>query len=126
MVEHSKTVRGTFSNPGYSKATSKPPQLGDPTSLEREKFDSAGSASATTNSDSVNQKDGKELPRSKSVRVTLANASGPKVNRSMLGDPVSLKAETSNSNADVGPGGWGTKQEVLEGKSGAGSSKSKL
>lgn len=41
---------------------------------------------------------GKEnLPHSKTVRGTLANKDGKEVNKTQLGDPVSLKAETSNT-----------------------------
>ncbi|KAE8837012.1 hypothetical protein HRS9122_07167 [Pyrenophora teres f. teres] len=39
-----------------------------------------------------------ELPHSKTVRGTLANKDGNKVNRTQLGDPASLKAETSLTN----------------------------
>ncbi|EDU51338.1 hypothetical protein PtrSN002B_002533 [Pyrenophora tritici-repentis] len=39
-----------------------------------------------------------ELPHSKTVRGTLANKDGNKVNRTQLGDPASLKAETSSTN----------------------------
>ncbi|RMZ71574.1 hypothetical protein GMOD_00006702 [Pyrenophora seminiperda CCB06] len=39
-----------------------------------------------------------ELPHSKTVRGTLANNDGKKVNRTLLGDPASLKAETSSTN----------------------------
>ncbi|KAL6706612.1 hypothetical protein ACN47E_005368 [Coniothyrium glycines] len=38
-----------------------------------------------------------DLPHSKKVRGTLANDDGKKVNRTQLGDPASLKAETSNT-----------------------------
>jgi len=40
----------------------------------------------------------KELPHSKTVRGTLANNDGKRVNRTQLGDPASLKAETSSTN----------------------------
>ena len=39
-----------------------------------------------------------ELPHSKKVRGTLANNDGKRVNRTQLGDPASLKAETSSTN----------------------------
>ncbi|KAF1947646.1 hypothetical protein EJ02DRAFT_1123 [Clathrospora elynae] len=43
-------------------------------------------------------KEGKDdLPHSKKVRGTLANDDGNKVNKTQLGDPVSLKAETSKT-----------------------------
>jgi hypothetical protein len=38
-----------------------------------------------------------DLPHSKKVRGTLANDDGKKVNRTQLGDPASLKAETSKT-----------------------------
>lgn len=39
-----------------------------------------------------------ELPHSKKVRGTLSNTDGQKVNKTQLGDPTSLKAETSTTN----------------------------
>jgi hypothetical protein len=121
---HSKTVRGTLDNPKTQEAihsNQKPPQLGDATSLKPEnddkKLPSNDSApprgqgndadsdpGAPTVSDpyrkneraaSVEPKE--ELPHSKKVRGTLANDDGKKVNRTQLGDPASLKAETSKS-----------------------------
>ncbi|CAO2647838.1 Nn.00g087600.m01.CDS01 [Neocucurbitaria sp. VM-36] len=41
--------------------------------------------------------EGNGLPHSKTVRGTLANDDGKKVNNTQLGDPASLKAETSKS-----------------------------
>ncbi|KAF2280648.1 uncharacterized protein EI97DRAFT_3991 [Westerdykella ornata] len=41
-----------------------------------------------------------ELPHSKKVRGTLAAPSGPEVNKTMLGDPVSLTSETSSTKMD--------------------------
>ena len=41
------------------------------------------------------QEEKKDLPHSKTVRGTLANDDGKKVNQTQLGDPTSLKAETS-------------------------------
>lgn len=38
-----------------------------------------------------------DLPHSKQVRGTLANKDGKRVNPTQLGDPASLKAETSNT-----------------------------
>jgi hypothetical protein len=43
------------------------------------------------------QKKKEDLPHSKTVRGTLANTSGAKVNKTMLGDPASLTSETSNT-----------------------------
>ncbi|KAI4923340.1 hypothetical protein J4E85_008377 [Alternaria conjuncta] len=44
------------------------------------------------------KEEGKEdLPHSKKVRGTLANDDGNKVNKTQLGDPASLKAETSET-----------------------------
>ncbi|KAF2643108.1 hypothetical protein P280DRAFT_376641, partial [Massarina eburnea CBS 473.64] len=120
---HSQTVRGTFSNP-KTDTTSNPPQLGDPTSLEREKSDSASptgnntgdESSASSDSSSPGNKSQQkepQLPHPKSVRGTLANASGPRVNKSMLGDPVSLKAETSDSGFDLGADSDKKEQEEM-------------
>jgi hypothetical protein len=39
-----------------------------------------------------------ELPHSKKVRGTLSNNDGQTVNKTQLGDPASLKAETSSTN----------------------------
>jgi hypothetical protein len=112
---HSKTVRGTFDNPKTKEAINsdkKPPQLGDPTSLKPENSskelpandsappggesnDSGANVGAPTPSNSSG-----ELPHSKKVRGTLANKDGKKVNKSQLGDPASLKAETSKTEMD--------------------------
>ncbi|KAF2024771.1 hypothetical protein EK21DRAFT_77970 [Setomelanomma holmii] len=117
---HSKTVRGTLDNPKTReamKSDEKTPQLGDATSLKPEndspKLPSNDSAppagqgndtGAPKVSDmspkseraaSVEPKE--ELPHSKKVRGTLANDNGKKVNKTQLGDPASLKAETSKS-----------------------------
>lgn len=40
------------------------------------------------------------LPHSKTVRGTLANTSSNTMNKTQLGDPASLKAETSNTKMD--------------------------
>ncbi|CAI6335792.1 unnamed protein product [Periconia digitata] len=101
MVEHSKTVRGTFSNPKY-KASSIPPQLGDPVSLQRDKYDPVKSDSRKG---------------SNNVKTTY------EVNRSMLGDPVSLKAETSSSNFDLGAERSGTEKNIVEQRGDKGKSK---
>ena len=119
MTPHSKTVRGTFSNPFFSP-TSQPPQLGDPVSLEREKNASA-SFNQTQNSNSPkefapdgwNRQKESQAPHSKTVRGTFSNTSGPKVNKSMLGDPVSLKAETSNRGFDDGAASSQNEQEEM-------------
>ncbi|KAF1958640.1 hypothetical protein CC80DRAFT_490472 [Byssothecium circinans] len=120
MTPHSKTVRGTFSHPKFSSA-SQPPQLGDHVSLEREKNDSAPSTGTQNSASSANitpgdpyRQRGSQLPHSKSVRGTLANASGPQLNRSMLGDPVSLKAETSDNNFDSGAESGGKEREEMK------------
>jgi hypothetical protein len=119
---HSKTVRGTLDNPKTQaaiKSDAKTPQLGDQVSLkpetdnpptpENQKANSSlvsnsSSDSAPTVSDpyrkgndsSSSSKD-KDLPHSKKVRGTLANSDGKQVNRTQLGDPASLKAETSDT-----------------------------
>lgn len=77
-LPHSATVRGTFGNPNFSTRNIAPP-LGDPTSLEREKMNSV----RTGSSQALNPYGDKDSERSHEV------------NRSMLGDAVSLKAETS-------------------------------
>lgn len=41
-----------------------------------------------------------DLPHSKTVRGTLANTDGKQVNKTQLGDPASLKAETSGTKMD--------------------------
>lgn len=43
-----------------------------------------------------------QLPHSKKVRGTLANTDGKTVNRTQLGDPASLKAETSATRMEHG------------------------
>ncbi|KAI4948070.1 hypothetical protein J4E91_006063 [Alternaria rosae] len=61
---------------------------------------SAGGADkkAVGNGGGSKKEDGKEeLPHSKKVRGTLANDDGNKVNKTQLGDPASLKAETSDT-----------------------------
>lgn len=99
-LPHSKTVRGTLSNPNPKSV--KPAQLGDPISLEREKNDAAPTAASDSQPADPYRQNESQLPHSKAVRGTLGNASGPKVNKSMLGDPISLKAETSERGFDRG------------------------
>ncbi|KAI4647510.1 uncharacterized protein J4E78_008824 [Alternaria triticimaculans] len=63
------------------------------------------------------KEEGKEdLPHSKKVRGTLANDDGNKVNKTQLGDPASLKAETSDTK-DMG------RQTEREGRDKGGKSK---
>jgi hypothetical protein len=57
-----------------------------------------------------------DLPHSKKVRGTLANDDGAKVNKTQLGDPASLKAETSKTE-DMG------RQTEREGQDKSGKSK---
>lgn len=127
---HSRTVRGTFDNPKTQqaiKSNNKPPQLGDPTSLKPEHDnkplpsndsapDSGRADGAPTISDPYRKNevtvgpdkrakgnagdDGDELPHSKKVRGTLSNKGGKRVNALQLGDPTSLKAETSDTKLD--------------------------
>jgi hypothetical protein len=109
---HSKTVRGTLNNPKTQetiKSNKDIPQLGDPTSLKPENDDknlpsndSAPPRGQGNDSDSnvgapTQSNPNGELPHSKKVRGTLANDDGQKVNKTQLGDPASLKAETSKS-----------------------------
>jgi hypothetical protein len=110
---HSKTVRGTLDNPKTQaaiKAGSKPPQLGDPVSLKPETDDPplpkstkvasslVPNSSSDTNDSDLPQSNESDLPHSKKVRGTLANSDGKQVNKTQLGDPASLKAETSETN----------------------------
>lgn len=112
---HSKTVRGTFDNPKTQaaiKAGSNPPRIGDPTSLKLETSDetpnSRNAAQSLVPNSSSDTNDA-DLPHSKKVRGTLANTHGGKVNRTQLGDPTSLKAETSETDM-----GRQTEREGLE------------
>ncbi|KAF2738392.1 hypothetical protein EJ04DRAFT_549894 [Polyplosphaeria fusca] len=116
MVSHSKTVRGTLSHPKSSLSTSRnnPPQLGDPISLSKEHDDSVPLSSIPdfSRADPYRQNEGKTsrpIEHSKRVRGTLGNSAGPEVNKSMLGDPVSMKAETSGS--EWGRGAWPREDE---------------
>jgi hypothetical protein len=111
---HSKTVRGTLDNPKTQEAIKSgkpPPQLGDPTSLKAENDDSkelpsndsapprgqGNDSSPNVRAPTPSNPSG-ELPHSKKVRGTLGNNNGKKVNKTQLGDPASLKAETSETN----------------------------
>ncbi|KAF2633653.1 hypothetical protein BU25DRAFT_405524 [Macroventuria anomochaeta] len=101
---HSKTVRGTLDNPKTQaaiKSGSNPPQLGDHVSLKPETdnpptLENQKTASSLVSNSSSDTNDN-ELPHSKKVRGTLANADGKQVNDTQLGDPASLKAETSKT-----------------------------
>jgi hypothetical protein len=115
---HSKTVRGTFDNPKTQaaiKSGDNPPQLGDPVSLKPETDNPPTPENQKTNSSvpaptvsdpyrkgddaaSASSEKEKDLPHSKKVRGTLANSDGKRVNKTQLGDPASLKAETSETN----------------------------
>ncbi|KAJ4334747.1 hypothetical protein N0V87_006656 [Didymella glomerata] len=103
---HSKTVRGTLDNPKTQaaiKSGNTPPQLGDHVSLKPENDDpptpenqkSKSVSSLVPNSASDTNDD--DLPHSQKVRGTLANSDGKQVNKTQLGDPASLKAETSKT-----------------------------
>lgn len=89
------------------------PDLGDGTSLKPansdkklpsndsapprgEGNDSNSKSSAPTVSEGSGSKK-EDLPHSMKVRGTLANDDGNKVNKTQLGDPASLKSETSDS-----------------------------
>jgi hypothetical protein len=48
------------------------------------------------------------------VRGTLAHSAGPKVNKTMLGDPVSLKAETSEREMEMGAKKGKSEQEEMK------------
>jgi hypothetical protein len=159
-TSHSKSVRGTLSNPKTKQAmnSDKPtPRLGDHVSLKPENDDEkefpsnepaptpstpykkagtsagGGDKKAVGNGGNVegrNMEDGRakqgaggnkeeakgDLPHSKKVRGTLANNDGEKVNRTQLGDPASLKAETSQT-GDMG------RQTEREGRDKGGRSK---
>jgi hypothetical protein len=113
---HSKTVRGTLDNPKTQeamKSDKKTPQLGDATSLKPENSDKklpsndsappSGQGNDVDSDESYNNETAasvepkEDLPHSKKVRGTLANNDGKKVNRTQLGDPASLKSETSKT-----------------------------
>ena len=103
---HSKTVRGTFDNAKTQEAikTNKPiPMLGDATSLKPEADDKPLSSNDSAppprqdNDASSGSLPKEDLPHSKTVRGTLANSDGKKLDNKQLGDPVSVKAETSKS-----------------------------
>jgi hypothetical protein len=112
---HSQTVRGTLSNPNTPK-NNNPPQLGDHVSLQAETRDAAQSSSSKNEShqkgaDQINE----DLPHSKKVRGTLAHAGGSKVNKSQLGDPTSLDAETSDTKNETGAhGGTASEKEEMQ------------
>ena len=98
---HSKTVRGTLDNPKTQaaiKSGEKPPALGDHVSLKPEGDNPPTpenqKATSSLVSNSVSDTNDDDLPHSKKVRGTLANSDGKKVNKTQLGDPASLKAET--------------------------------
>jgi hypothetical protein len=58
----------------------------------------ARNSSSDTNDSDLPQSNESDLPHSKKVRGTLANSDGKQVNKTQLGDPASLKAETSETN----------------------------
>lgn len=103
---HSKTVRGTFDNPKTQaaiKSGSNPPQLGDHVSLKPETDDPPTPENQKSKSvsslvpNSASDTNDNDLPHSQNVRGTLANSDGKQVNKTQLGDPASLKAETSKT-----------------------------
>ena len=113
MPPRSKTVRGTLGNPKTQAAienNDKPPQIGDPVSIIKEKDNSAPQTSTSDSSKPADpsRQNGQEksqkqdLPHSKKVRGTLDNNSGKEVEKGMLGDPVSLKSETNERGQDRG------------------------
>jgi hypothetical protein len=112
---HSQTVRGTLSNPNTPK-NNNPPQLGDHVSLQPETRDSAQSSQSKNGSHQKGaDQDKEDLPHSKKVRGTLAHSGGSKVNKSMLGDPTSLKSETSDTKIETGAhGGTGSEKEEMK------------
>lgn len=65
-------------------------------------------AASSLVSNSVSDTSDNYLPHSQKVRGTLANTDGKQVNKSQLGDPASLKAETSKTDLE--------KQTEREGK----------
>jgi hypothetical protein len=77
-LPHSKKARGTLSSNDGQNVN---------------KTQSVANVGAPTSSNPSG-----ELPHSKKVRGTLSNNDGKKVNKTQLGDPASLKAETSNTN----------------------------
>ncbi|KAF2240443.1 hypothetical protein BU26DRAFT_237759 [Trematosphaeria pertusa] len=128
MPPHSKTVRGTFDNPGTRDAIQKGQKQGqhdDPVSLHSEKEDSVPKSSDPYRQNEKSSSQQQQLPHSKTVRGTLANSKGPAVNRTMLGDPASLKAETSDTEFGRGIEAVGFEKEGAA-YSGSGNEKSKL
>ncbi|KAH9871983.1 hypothetical protein J1614_006242 [Plenodomus biglobosus] len=128
---HSQKVRGTLDNPKTKEAmnSDKPtPRLGDATSLKAENDDSkalppndsappAGEGNDSDSTSTVSRpyrkasnagggektaQSNEDLPHSKRVRGTFANRDGKTVNKTQLGDPVSLKAETSDTKMEQG------------------------
>lgn len=94
---HSATVRSTFSNPNFSTRNIVPP-LGDPIYLEHEKINSLSTSSSNTKSLTPYGDKGPS-------RGTMSEEKRrEEINRSMLGDPISMKAETSGSNWGRGAG----------------------
>jgi hypothetical protein len=104
---HSKTVRGTLDNPktqaAIKSSDSNPPQLGDQVSLKPETDNpptpenQKAKATSSLVSNSASDTNDNDLPHSQKVRGTLANSDGKRVNKTQLGDPASLKAETSKT-----------------------------
>ncbi|KAL5114435.1 hypothetical protein ACEQ8H_007690 [Pleosporales sp. CAS-2024a] len=110
---HSKTVRGTLSNPKTQEAiqSDQPvPTLGDATSLKPENDDKKlpcndsapprgqGNDSGAHHVGAPTPSNPRgELPHSNKVRATFGNAHGKQVNKTQLGDATSLKAETSKT-----------------------------
>ncbi|KAI4643836.1 hypothetical protein J4E93_006849 [Alternaria ventricosa] len=112
----------TFSSSTSSPPSSETSSIGAPTPSAPyvKSGTSAGGADkkAIGNGGSADSKgESKEdLPHSKKVRGTLANDDGNKVNKTQLGDPASLKAETSGTK-DMG------RQTEREGRDKGGKSK---
>ncbi|ORY11485.1 hypothetical protein BCR34DRAFT_601272 [Clohesyomyces aquaticus] len=94
---HSKTVRGTLSNPKTQAAIKNketPPGIGGPAAQVEPKKSSStsssrsvpsGSTGATPQSTGTGEQNREKLPHSKTVRGTLANTDGRKVDKMMLG-----------------------------------------
>ncbi|PSR78697.1 hypothetical protein BD289DRAFT_485909 [Coniella lustricola] len=98
-----KTLHGPNANPS---------QLGDPVSLKAETSDSnidlptqnsSSSSSSLSSSSKQDKKGGKETLREKAAK----KLHGPDANPSQLGDPISLKAETTEHHGPA-PGEEGT------------------
>lgn len=85
----------------------------------------ASATGGSSSPSSASKQDKDDIPHSKKVRGTLANTTGNKVNKTMLGDPAGLKSETSKTGLgkDVERGTAGETNEDAAEKRAGGKSK---